>query len=176
MKTITPTTPRLYVGTYAKYSSGSIAGAWLDLEDYSDKEEFYEACAELHKDEKDPEFMFQDFEGFPKDLYSESEIDGEIWEWINLEEEDRKLCAMFTEATGADLLEALASFQDSFYGTADSPADFAENLAEECGEVPETASWIVIDWEASWNCNLRHDFIDVYDTETGSYYFFNRNW
>lgn len=27
-------TYRIYVGTYAKYSSGSIKGAWLDLEDY----------------------------------------------------------------------------------------------------------------------------------------------
>src|SRR5690349_16831915 len=57
------TAPRVYVGTYAKYNNGSIAGAWLDLEDYADKDSFLAACAELHKDEDDPEFMFQDFEG-----------------------------------------------------------------------------------------------------------------
>ena len=34
----------LIVGTYAKYNNGSLSGAWLDLSDYSDKEEFYEAC------------------------------------------------------------------------------------------------------------------------------------
>jgi hypothetical protein len=28
-------TPRIYVGTYAKYNAGSIAGAWLDLDDYA---------------------------------------------------------------------------------------------------------------------------------------------
>ena len=27
--------PRIYVGTYAKYNAGSIAGQWLDLEDYA---------------------------------------------------------------------------------------------------------------------------------------------
>ena len=42
---------KVYVGTYAKYNNGSLSGAWLDLSDYSDKEEFYEACRELHKDE-----------------------------------------------------------------------------------------------------------------------------
>ena len=44
---------KVYVGTYAKYNNGSLSGAWLDLSDYSDKEEFYEACRELHKDEED---------------------------------------------------------------------------------------------------------------------------
>ena len=34
---------KVYVGTYAKYNNGSLSGAWLDLSDYSDKEEFYEA-------------------------------------------------------------------------------------------------------------------------------------
>ena len=48
---------RIYVGTYAKYNNGSIYGKWLDLSDYSDKEEFYEACHELHGDEPDAEFI-----------------------------------------------------------------------------------------------------------------------
>lgn len=56
-------TYRVYVGTYAKYSVGSMRGKWLDLEDYADKEEFINACYELHKDEQAPELMFQDHEG-----------------------------------------------------------------------------------------------------------------
>ena len=50
---------KVYVGTYGKYNNGSLFGAWLDLSDYSDKEEFYEACRELHKDEEDAEYMFK---------------------------------------------------------------------------------------------------------------------
>jgi antirestriction protein len=65
-------TPRIYVGTYAKYNNASLEGKWLDLDDYSDAEEFLQACAELHKDEADPEFMFQDYENFPENLYGES--------------------------------------------------------------------------------------------------------
>ena len=65
---------KVYVGTYAKYNNGSLSGAWLDLSDYSDKEEFYEACRELHKDEEDAEYMFQDYENIPEALISESWI------------------------------------------------------------------------------------------------------
>ena len=52
---------KIYVGTYYKYNCGSIAGAWIDLENLT-KDEFYQKCKELHKGEQDPEFMFQDFE------------------------------------------------------------------------------------------------------------------
>ncbi|HCO66571.1 MAG TPA: antirestriction protein, partial [Dysgonomonas sp.] len=56
---------KVYVGTYKKYNEGSIFGKWLDLADYTDKEEFLQDCAELHEDEEDPEFMFQDWEYIP---------------------------------------------------------------------------------------------------------------
>ena len=35
---------KIYVGTYRKYNEGSLFGKWLTLSDYSDKDEFYEAC------------------------------------------------------------------------------------------------------------------------------------
>ena len=55
----------IYVGTYAKYNSGSIFGMWIDLESVSDAYEFFEVCRALHSDEADPEFMMQDYQGFP---------------------------------------------------------------------------------------------------------------
>lgn len=73
---------KIYIGTYRKYNEGSLFGKWLTLSDYSDKDEFYEACKELHKDEEDPEFMFQDWEGLPKDLISESWISETVFELI----------------------------------------------------------------------------------------------
>jgi antirestriction protein len=72
----------LYVGTYKKYNEGSLFGQWLDLTDYVDAEEFYAACKELHKDEADPEYMFQDFEGFPDCLYSECGGVERLYEYI----------------------------------------------------------------------------------------------
>ena len=44
MKTYDLSNAKVYVGTYGKYNNGSLFGAWLDLSDYADKEEFYEAC------------------------------------------------------------------------------------------------------------------------------------
>lgn len=69
----------VYVGTYHKYNCGSIAGKWLKLADYANKDEFIKACRELHKDEADPELMFQDYENIPSWMIGESFIDAEIW-------------------------------------------------------------------------------------------------
>lgn len=82
--TTTDTTPRIYVGTYHKYNSGSIEGKWLDLTDYSDKDEFYEACKELHSDEENPEFMFQDWENIPSDYIGESWLSDDVFEAIEV--------------------------------------------------------------------------------------------
>ena len=78
MEAATLSEARVYVGTYGKYNNGSLFGAWLDLSDYSDKEDFYEACRELHKDEEDAEYMFQDWENVPENLIGESWISREL--------------------------------------------------------------------------------------------------
>lgn len=66
---------KVYVGTYGKYNSGSLSGGWLDLADYKSYSEFLAACHRLHKNERDPEFMIQDSEGFPDGL--------DCMEWIS---------------------------------------------------------------------------------------------
>lgn len=85
------TEARIYVGTYGKYNAGNLTGKWLDLEDFADRDAFYEACKALHADEPDPEFMFQDFEGFPRAFYSESNVPAELFAWLELDEDDREL-------------------------------------------------------------------------------------
>ena len=80
MEAVTLSEARVYVGTYNKYNNGSLFGKWLDLSDYSDKDEFMEACRELHKDDQDPEFMFQDYENIPEALISESWLSEKFFE------------------------------------------------------------------------------------------------
>lgn len=75
---------KLYVGTYGKYASGSIDGAWLDLDKFKNGDEFLKACKKLHSDEREPEFMFQDVEvdagaDWQEGLYSESSIPWDYW-------------------------------------------------------------------------------------------------
>lgn len=120
---------RIYVGTYAKYNSGSIKGEWLNLEDYSDKEEFYEACHQIHKDEEDPEFMFQDWEDIPSSLIGESWVSEKVWEIVDSSEPEAFkafLDHFGNEATYDD-------FEDAYCGEWESFRDFADNLADELG-------------------------------------------
>lgn len=174
--TKTTTTPQLYVGTYAKYNSGSISGEWVDLTQFSTADEFLQHCAELHSDEEDPEFMFQDYEGFPKVFYSESASSEDLeklFEFLSMDEDERKLVEMYADATGYSIDQCtIDAANDAFHGTADSEADFVEQQAEELGYIPKDfPSWIVIDWEATWNCNLRYDYNTATD-EDGTIYFF----
>jgi antirestriction protein len=135
---------RIYVGTYAKYNSGSIGGKWLDLEDYANAEYFLKACVELHKDESDPELMFQDFEGFPRDYYSESSNSDKlesVFAWLELNDDDRELLTVYLENvadpdSNADIEQA----RKAYLGHFNSPADWAADWLEQTGDlnqVPE---------------------------------------
>jgi antirestriction protein len=131
--------PRVYVGTYAKYNSGSIKGAWLDLDDYADRDEFYAACKALHADETDPEFMFQDFENFPRSLYSESNVSEDLFAWLELDEDDRELLAAYQDGVNGD--GTIEQARDAFMGKADSEADWAEQWLDDTGQLAELSDW-----------------------------------
>ena len=48
-------------------------------------------------------------------------------------------------------------------GQYDSGAEFAQQLAEDCCDVPRgMSSWIEIDWKASWD-NLDYDYVECSD-------------
>ena len=48
-------------------------------------------------------------------------------------------------------------------GCYESGADFAQSIAEDCGDVPRNMpSWIEIDWKASWD-NLDYDYVECSD-------------
>ena len=57
-------------------------------------------------------------------------------------------------------IESVSSCRDAYQGRFDSGAEFAQNLAEDCGDVPRgMSSWIEIDWKASWD-NLDYDYVE----------------
>jgi hypothetical protein len=43
-------TPQIYVGTYNKYYSSSIAGEWVRLDNFASKSGFFDHIKELHAD------------------------------------------------------------------------------------------------------------------------------
>jgi hypothetical protein len=63
----------------------------------------------------------------------------------------------------------LQSFEDAYQGPYDSEAAFAEEFTTDIYGF-DAPSFVVVDWDATWNCNLRYDF----DFEDG--FVFNKNW
>jgi antirestriction protein len=151
------TMPRVYVGTYRKYNEGSLKGKWLDLEDYSDEEDFYKACAELHEDEEDPEFMFQDWDGVPSKFESESSIEDGLWDYLNLDDDDKELLEAYWEVTYDS--STIEQAREAYQGKYKSEAEFAECYTEEVyGEVPPH---LVVDWQATWKYSFAYDYFSV---------------
>ena len=121
----------VYVGTYNKYNCGSLDGAWVDLESFNDESELMEFLHRLHADEEEPEFMVQDYMNFPRRFYSESmnEHDfAELYEWLNLDEEEREMCAEYWEEI--DKSASVERIKDSLVYSGNSN-DYFDELAEE---------------------------------------------
>lgn len=157
---------RVYVGTYAKYNSGNLFGAWLALDDYSDKEAFFEAAHRLHKGETDPELMFQDWEGIPASMVSECSVSASLWEIMDETNQEAVVAylSIFGEWDAED-------FQERYRGEWSSWADMAEELLEETGQleaIPESLR-NYFDFEAyARDIRLNGDM-----TEDNGHYFWN---
>ena len=60
-------------------------------------------------------------------------------------------------------IESVSSCRDAYMGQYDSGAEFAQSIAEDCGDVPRNmSSWIEIDWDKSWD-NLTYDYVESND-------------
>jgi antirestriction protein len=121
--------PRIYVGTYAKYNNGSLYGDWVDLSDFQSRDDFYEHCRELHSDETEPEFMFQDHEYIPTRWVSECSIDEKVWDWLELPEDDRKaVAAYYNHISDSDTVDYIL---DRLIGSADVRFDTVHNAKKD---------------------------------------------
>lgn len=121
----------VYVGTYNKYNCGSLDGAWVDLESFHNEKELMMFLYRLHADEAEPELMVQDYMNFPRMFYSESmnEHDfAELYEWLNLDEEEREMCAEYWEEI--DKSASVERITDSLIYSGNS-SDYFDELAEE---------------------------------------------
>lgn len=122
--------PRVYVGTYKKYRNGDLSGAWVDLTEFGDYYEFLDRCEELHGDESHPEFMIQDFENYPDEVYNECGMDEDefyniIKYWELSQEYDATALEDFVDE-GHDIND----FEDAYVGEYDEE-DFAIKMYEE---------------------------------------------
>lgn len=130
--------PSVYCGTYGKYNDGSLFGAWLDLTKFSEYEEFIAVCRQLHKDEEDPELMFQDYECFPEQFYSENCMDEDtfdkIIEYAELSEDEQEALEDYLELGNEYDIE---KFRERYVGKWDSQQEFAEHIIDECYDLEQ---------------------------------------
>ncbi|WP_076553046.1 antirestriction protein ArdA [Chryseobacterium ureilyticum] len=164
-------TASIYVSTYAKYNNGSLYGKWLNLSDYSDYEDLLKAVRELHSDEDDPEFMFQDLEHCELfenlGLIGESFLSPEIYEiaqQINDSGYNVEVYEACLDNLGSIDFQSLYKYVNNFYyGEYDSDEDFVQWLYED--DTFNIPNWVVIDWSAT----ARSIMFDYF--ESGGHYF-----
>ena len=78
------------------------------------------------------------------------------------------MVAAFLENFG---IADVSNCRDAYQGCYRSGAEFAEQIATDCGDIGRDMSgWIEIDWEKSWD-NLSYDYV-----ECGEGHIFSQNY
>jgi hypothetical protein len=123
---------------------------------------------------------------FINELLEESYAKDDIYDFINEHGEDdfvnyyeeyvgfgEEYCYEAVDAFIAAFgIDCLSHFSDAYRGSWDSEAEFAEQFVDDI-EGNVIPSYIVVDWEATWNYNLKYDF--VYEVCGSQGFVFNRN-
>ena len=59
-------------------------------------------------------------------------------------------------------VSTIENFEDMYQGQYDSGADFAEQIATDCGYISkDMPSWIYIDWQKTWDNSLSYDYTEI---------------
>ena len=101
------------------------------------------------------------------DWYDKFTTDPEFTEYTEDLDADEKLRLAMYAYNGSwglvpeDLWLLISEEQDSYQGEAESEEEFTRELLEATGTIPEDfPSWVVVDYQATWDRNLRHDYFD----------------
>ena len=126
-------------------------GEDVEMNDY--KDETQELLGGLIDDGNELEVL----EDFIKE-HGESNFNDYIEEYLQaVDQYGEEVVESFLEIFDID---SIGSLSDAYMGQYDSGADFAQNIAEDCGDVPRNmSSWIEIDWKSSWD-NLSYDYTE----------------
>ena len=149
--------PKIYVGTYKKYNEGDLSGKWVDLTEFDNIDDFHDYCYKLHDDEDDPELMFQDFECFPEEFYSECSISDELWEWLELDDDQQEILEAYIECFGGDFSNAMQNYEEAYRGSYDTFSDFVRELFVDTNDIPSHLEFY-IDYEKVER-DYRFDFL-----------------
>jgi hypothetical protein len=156
---------RLFLTDYASYNNGTQFefGHWVDLENYADANDFCEYIDKhfAEADEKSPlpcgssreEVMFTDYEGFPRELYSESMGGSDmehLFAFLSLSDED-KVKAAYLLYDGQRISDALDNYDDVYLreydGTNREKYELFEEYYPDAEEMSNTNNYVTIDYD-----------------------------
>lgn len=81
--------------------------------------------------------MYQDYENFPEELYSESSLHDDLWDWMELDEDQQEIIEAFLSCFGGSFSDALNDYEGAYCGHYESFRDFCEERFLEVNEIPE---------------------------------------
>lgn len=154
---------QVYVSTWNRYNTGTLDGAWLDLESFSDVEELYNFISKMFHDEWEAdtlEPMYQDWEGVPDCLRAESlgrEGWGRLYDWLDLDEDKREAVAEYWDevSEGADIDDILERLEHT-----GDPEDYYDELARIDYPWINGPAGKYFDWD-TWRNDCAQDYIET---------------
>ena len=164
---------------YVRQGPGSLNGETMAA--FTD---FYEAVLEargIERDIKDAERKVECADWYDNPTDEDQDLYDAISErYSDIDRLDAEQCQEFMDELSEHGITTGDQFRDAHYYNTTSwnaEAEFAQYYAEEimCCDLNDAGmnSFLVIDWQATWDCNLRHDFFTIkFDGET---FFFNAN-
>ena len=88
-------------------------------------------------------------------------------EFVDHYETYNRLCEDYGQNLVDEFIEdfdvsTIENFEDMYQGQYNSGADFAEQIATDCGYITkELPSWIEIDWQKTWDNALSYDYTEL---------------
>lgn len=174
---------KIFLTDYASYNNGTQFefGHWVDLDQFNDADELneyitnhFEKCDETSPlDSPREETMITDYEGFPKDFYSESSMNFEaLFNFF----ERAESCGYSQEVVEAfadlgnykveEVDEFFDALEESYQGEYSNDENFVSELLEETGCIPSNLpAYVHIDWEST----ARDVMMDYYSSN-GHYF------
>lgn len=138
---------RIYVADLAAYNAGFLHGKWIDAtQDVDAIQDEINGILKSSPVEFAEEFAIHDYEGFGRGTIEEYTGIQEIHEIACFLEEHGELGQAVLEHFCGDREEAAKALEESYSGCYKSVADYAEELTEQTGEVPENLAFY-IDYE-----------------------------
>lgn len=128
----------LYIADLAAYNAGHLHGVWVNAEnDVEDIQAQIQAMLAKSPVEDAEEWAIHDYDGFDGIQLSEYEDLNLIGDYICFLNEYPDIGAMLLSHFNNDLNEAHLAGSELYRGCYDSVADYAQDIMEECHDIPD---------------------------------------